>query len=124
MPTPAKMVYNSKQDTVAKIVTCFQMGYLFLQCIGRYTQGLTITTMELSALAIVICSIMTSLFWMKKPLGISMPIRLPLKASIERILIDAGPLAAKTYKQTTLDFVDDLCPSWPLNVQAFKGRRA
>ena len=50
------------------------------------------------------------------------PVQL-LKASIERILIDAGPLAAKTYKQTPLDFVKDLCPSWSLNVQAFMGRR-
>jgi hypothetical protein len=66
---------------------------------------------------------MASLWWMKKSLGMRTPIRLPLKASIERILIDACLLAGKTYKQTTSDFVDDLCPSWPLNVQAFMRKR-
>ncbi len=59
----AEMADKSKQDTVAKIVTFFQVSYLILQCLGRVLQHLTITTMELFALAIVICSIMTSFCW-------------------------------------------------------------
>lgn len=54
---------KSKQDTIAKIVTFFQISYLVLQCLGRVLQHLTVRTIELSALAIVICSIMTSACW-------------------------------------------------------------
>ncbi|KAI9808922.1 MAG: hypothetical protein M1827_007147 [Pycnora praestabilis] len=110
---------KSKQDTIAKIITCFQIGYLVLQCLGRAAQHLAITTMELSALAIVVCSILTSLCWLQKPLDVRSPIRLPIAASIDEILKEAGEIAAKPYKQTPLDFVDDLGPSWALNVQPF-----
>ncbi|MCJ1396906.1 hypothetical protein MMC11_000097 [Xylographa trunciseda] len=43
-----------EQDAIAKIITCFQVGYLVLQCIGRASHGFAITTLELSALAIVV----------------------------------------------------------------------
>lgn len=117
--TSAEPANKSKQDTVAKVVTCFQIGYLVLQCLGRAAQRLTVTTMELSALAIVVCSIMTSLCWLHKPSNVRIPIKLQLKVSIERILREAGEIAATPYKQTPLDFIDDLCPSWSLNVQTF-----
>lgn len=56
-----KEIWNkSKQDTFTKIVTAFQVGYLIIQCIARAIQGLAITTLELSAVAIVVCSLMTS----------------------------------------------------------------
>ncbi len=38
---------KSKQDTIAKIVTVSQNSYLVLQSLGRYLQGLTITTRAL-----------------------------------------------------------------------------
>lgn len=108
---------------MAKIVTCFQIEYIVLQYIGRYNQRITITTTELSTLAIVIYSIMTSLCWMGKPLDVRTPIRISLNTSLEQILKDAGPVATKPYRQIPLDFVDDLRPSWALNVQTFMGRR-
>lgn len=119
--TSAEMADKSKQDTVAKVVTCFQIGYLVLQCVGRAAQRLTVTTMELSALAIVVCSIMTSLCWLHKPSNVRTPIRLRLDTSLDEILRKAGDIAAKPYRQTPLDFIDDLCPSWSLNVQPFMG---
>jgi hypothetical protein len=64
--TSAEMADKSKQDTIAKVATCFQISYLVLQCISRYVQGFTITSMELFDFAIVICSIMTNLCWLKK----------------------------------------------------------
>ena len=30
-----------------------------------------------------------------------------------------GPAALRPYRQALLDFIDDLCPSWSLNVQTF-----
>ncbi|KAL8901347.1 MAG: hypothetical protein Q9207_005242 [Kuettlingeria erythrocarpa] len=110
---------KSKQDTVTKVITCFQIGYLVLQCLGRAGQGLEITTLELSTLAIVVCTILTSICWLRKPLDVRTPITLRMETSIERVLCDAGEAAAIPFRQTPLDFVDDLGPSWSLNVQTF-----
>lgn len=109
---------KSKQDTVAKVITCFQISYLIVQCLCRAAQHLTITTMELSTLAIVVCSIMTSICWLRKPLNGITPIRVYSNRSIEEILRDAGK-ADGPWKQTPLDFIDDLGPSWALNIQPF-----
>lgn len=51
---------KSKQDTFTKVITAFQVSYLIVQCAARAAQCLTITTLELNALAIVVCSLMTS----------------------------------------------------------------
>lgn len=116
--SPKEIWDKSKQDTVAKLISCFQIGYLMVQCLGRAGQGLAITTLELSALAIVVCSIMTNICWLRKPAGVLTPIRLNCGMSMEEILTDAGFLD-QPWKQTPLDFVDDLGPSWALNVQPF-----
>lgn len=110
---------KSKQDTITKVITCFQIGYLVLQCLGRAVRGLEITTMELSALAIVVCTILTSICWLRKPLDVRTPIKLHMNATVEQVLCQAGDAAANPFRQTPLDFVDDLGPSWELNVQAF-----
>ncbi|KAK6538119.1 hypothetical protein TWF694_011001 [Orbilia ellipsospora] len=115
---------KSKQDTVAKVITCLQIGYIMLQCIGRTAQGIVITTMELSTLAIVVCSILTSLCWLEKPLDVREPIRLVLKKSVGEILDEAAKLdghgqEVKEWDHTPFDFIDDLGPSWALNVQKF-----
>lgn len=39
--------------------------------------------------------------------------------SIARVLHEGGAPAARPYRQTPLDFIDDLCPSWSLNIQTF-----
>lgn len=110
---------KSKQDKIAKAITCVQVFYLVVQCIGRALQNFAVTPLELSALAIVVCSILTSICWWSKPLDVRTPIKLYMSMSTEELLKEAGDAAAKPYKQTPLDFVDDLCPSWSLNVQAF-----
>jgi len=56
----------SKQDTFTKVVTAFQVGYLIVKCIARDVQGLSIMMFVLNALAIVVCSLMTSHAWLHK----------------------------------------------------------
>ena len=116
--TPKEIWDKSKQDTLAKVITTFQISYLVLQCIGRAVQGLVITTMELSALAIVICAMMTSLCWFRKPANVITPIPLRSDLSMDEILARVGKTDF-AWKQTPLDFVDNLGPSWALNVQTF-----
>ncbi|KAM0252813.1 hypothetical protein ACHAQJ_007552 [Trichoderma viride] len=114
-----ELLDKSKKDTVAKLITCFQVGYLIVQCIARGVQKLPVTTIELSTVAIVVCSIMTSICWMSKPQDVHYPIRIDMPVTMDRVLREAGPIAARTYRQTPLDFVDDLTPSWALNIQPF-----
>jgi hypothetical protein len=112
---------KSKRDTVAKIITCLQAGYLILQCVGRAVQRLHITTLELSTVAIVVCSIMTSICWLRKPQDVRSPVRIEMATPMAQVLSDAGPVATHPYRQTPLDFVDDFTPSWALNVHPFMG---
>ncbi|KAF8242570.1 hypothetical protein K440DRAFT_565110 [Wilcoxina mikolae CBS 423.85] len=115
---------KSKQDTIAKVITSIQVGYLILQSIGRAIQRLAVTTLELSALAIVVCSILTNLCWLRKPLDVRTPIKVQLKTTMGVIRQDARGSekeAEKEWKQTPLDFIDDMRPSWNFNVQEFAG---
>lgn len=110
---------KSKQDTIAKLITSIQICYVIVQSIARAVQHLAITTLELFALAIVLCSIAISWCWLHKPVDVKLPIKLHMDESIEHLLISAGPAAARPYRQTPMDFVDDLKPSWSLNIQTF-----
>jgi hypothetical protein len=111
--TVAEIWDKSKQDQFAKIITCVQIGYLILQCVGRAAQHLAITTLELSALAIVVCSLMTSYFWLHKPFDVHTAIMISAHSEMKTI---AG---IRRWTQTPLDFVDENGPGWSMNVQPF-----
>lgn len=104
---------KSKQDTFTKVITAFQIGYLIIQCIARAIQGLAITTLELSALAIVVCSLMTSVMWLHKPADVSTPVA----------IYSTRPLAeitqGRAWSLTPLDFIDENGPGYSVNVQPF-----
>ena len=104
---------KSKQDRFSKVITSFQVGYLVLQCIGRAAQHLEITTLELNALAIVVCSLMTAFAWLHKPTDIRTPICLTATTSIKNVT------EGRSWKFTPLDFVDENGPGWAVNVQPF-----
>jgi hypothetical protein len=104
---------KSKQDTFTKVITAFQIGYLILQCSARAIQRLAITTLELNALAIVVCSLMTSSFWLHKPADVSIPIHLHSTYSIGEISLN------RAWSLTPLDFVDENGPGYSVNVQPF-----
>jgi hypothetical protein len=120
MPIPAiqdsDISDKSKADGFAKIVTIFQVSWFLLQILGRAVQKLAITTLELSAIAIVVCTLATFFCWLKKPLDVAVPIIINISASSSEILLRAGDSAAKPYLQTPLDFVDNQGPSWSTDV--------
>ncbi|KAL6866746.1 hypothetical protein J3F83DRAFT_123198 [Trichoderma novae-zelandiae] len=76
-------------------------------------------TIELSTVAIAVCSIMTSICWIFKPQEVRYPVRIDMPVTMDHVLHEAGPVAARPYRQTPLDFVDDLTPTWALNIQPF-----
>ncbi|KAF1968904.1 hypothetical protein BU23DRAFT_571987 [Bimuria novae-zelandiae CBS 107.79] len=104
---------KSKQGTFTKLVTAFQVRYLIVQCIARATQGLAITTLELSAVAIVVCSLMTSYAWLHKPADVQTPIHIYSAHSLEVMV------GNQDWSLTPLDFVDENGPGYSVNVQPF-----
>ena len=104
---------RSKQDTFTKVITAFQVGYLIIQCSARAAQKLTITTLELNALAIVVCSLMTTFAWLHKPADVSTPVHL---YTTKTVLDMIGNLE---WDLTPLDHVDLNGPGYSVNVQPF-----
>lgn len=104
---------KSKQDTFTKVITAFQVSYLVIQCAARAVQKLTITTLELNALAIVVCSLMTSYAWLHKPADVHSPLHIYSSKTIEEIIGNRG------WDLTPLDFVDENGPAYSVNVQPF-----
>ena len=104
---------KSKQDTITKVVTAFQVSYLIVQCAARAARGLIITTLELNALGIVVCSLMTSFTWLHKPSDINTPVHIYTSHSITDMI---GNLP---WDLTPLDHVDLNGPGYSVNVQPF-----
>lgn len=106
---------RSKQDSVAKVVTGFQISFLIIQLIGRAAQHLSITALELNALGIVVCSLMTSYAWLHKPVDIAAAVPICTSSKMEDIT------GCATWKNTPLDSVDENGPGWAMNIQPFMG---
>lgn len=104
---------KSKQDTFTKVITAFQVGYLIIQCIARAAQNLAITTLELNAVAIVVCSLMTSYAWLHKPADVQTPVHIHSSFTLEQISLN------RSWSLTPFDFIDENGPCYSTNVQPF-----
>lgn len=120
----AKDVWDkSKADGFQKLFTCIQTGWFIIQCLGRAIQKLPVTTMELTTLCFVYCTLIMYYQWANKPLDVTSPTVIESDKTMEFILCQAGDKAAKPYRQTPLDFIDDQSPSWLTEVQPHLGFR-
>lgn len=104
---------KSKQDRLSRAISVFQAAYLIVACIGRAAQSLAITTLELNALGIVVCALMTAFSWLHKPADVRMACVLDCKANFAEIT------GERQWKYTPLDFIDENGPGWAMNVQPF-----
>ena len=80
--TEDEITDRSKGDTVSKIIFIFQSSWFIVQCIGRCIQGLSLTQLELSTLALASLNGMTFILWWDKPLGAQTPVRVYLKRQL------------------------------------------
>ena len=108
---------KSKADGFAKLLTCFQTAWFVIQVIGRAIQHLPITTLELTTLSFVACTLSMYFQWANKPLDVESPTIINIGASTADILIEAGSIAREPYSWTPLDFIDNQSPSWLTEVQ-------
>lgn len=110
---------KSKADTLAKAVTIIQTTWFMLQCLGRAAQHLEFTTLELSTVAFVCCTLPTYYFWLRKPLDVYTPTIITCPFGMADILTDNhnNEEAYDPYTRTPLDFVDSMGgPSWSLTI--------
>jgi hypothetical protein len=96
---------KNKADGFARTVTIIQMGWFCVQCIGRAIQHLQLSTLELTTLTLIFCTLCTFFFWNHKPLDVETYIILRTETTIAEILIKAGDVASKPYSRTPLDFI-------------------
>ncbi|KAL8898461.1 MAG: hypothetical protein Q9192_002079 [Flavoplaca navasiana] len=108
---------KSKADGFQKSLTCLQTGWFIIQIVGRAIQKLPITTLEITTLSFVLCTLVMYTQWANKPLDVESPTVITSTRSIAEILIEAGPAASQPFKQTPLDFIDNQSPSWLTEVQ-------
>ena len=97
---------KSKADLFAKLVASFQAIWLVAQVIARAIQGLPVTLLEVSTVALITCAGFTIYFWFQKPLDVEVPTLLTIDIPIAAILIGAGVRAKVQLEDTPLDFIE------------------
>jgi hypothetical protein len=103
---------KNKGDGMTRIITVLQIMWFVISTVARAIQDLAITTLELTTLGYIVCTLGTYYFWAHKPLDIKVPIILVPNTTMANILLKAGPCAAKPYKLTPMDFVGRDEYSW------------
>lgn len=120
--TPAAIEDRSKADGVAKIFTIVQTSWFLLACLARLIQHISITSLELSTIAFVVCTIGTNLMWWSKPKDVFVPIVLNIDCTLEGLLAMAGPQIpdskseAANWKWSPLEKFDNLRPNFFVDV--------
>ena len=96
---------RNKADTFARFLTLIQIIWFLIQAIGRRAQYLAVSTIELTSLAFIFCTVITSFFFRHKPRDAETPVVLSCSATVAEIQEAAGGQSRKAYVETPLDFV-------------------
>lgn len=106
---------TDKADGFARSLTLVQISWFSIQAISRGANHLALSTLELSTLAFIFCTMNTFFFWRHKPLDVSNAIVLHCLTKLEDILSPADPSSSSGkpkmnshrywYAQNPLDFV-------------------
>ncbi|KAI1169646.1 hypothetical protein F4777DRAFT_572332 [Nemania sp. FL0916] len=96
----------NKADGLARAFTLGQVIWFTLSCLGRATNDISLTPLELETLAFILCTIHTFFFWYHKPLDPSRSIVVPLELNLSQLGV--LNLDLNTYKRTPLEVIDPL----------------
>lgn len=102
---------RNKVDGALRVITMFQILWFVINLCGRAAQQLTITCVELTTAAFIVCSIGTLFCWAQKPSDIAVSETLQSEKTIEEIL---GARMHEPYRQTPLDFISR--KEWPWSI--------
>lgn len=65
--TPLEINDRSKSDSLAKFLALLQVGWLAIEVIARTIQNLETTSLEITTLSFVVCTLGTFIAWYRKP---------------------------------------------------------
>ena len=96
---------RNKADGFARLVTCVQIAWFSIQCLARWQQQITISTLELTTFAMILATLNSLFFWYHKPLDAETPIVIEMECQISEILMRAGDRVKEPWSKTPLDFL-------------------
>jgi len=73
---------RSKGDALFKIILTLQSTWFIIQCIARHNQGLSLTQLELTTLALASLNGITFFLWWDKPLDVQDPVRVYMNRNL------------------------------------------
>ena len=85
---------QSKTDVLAKVFVCIQASWMIVQCIARSVQALPLTLLEIHTIMHVMCALLMSGLWIKKPHDLIIPTKIPVdgkKLKKLQEIMDANP---------------------------------
>jgi hypothetical protein len=80
--TEGEIEHTAKGDALSKTIFILQSSWFIVQCIARLVQGLTLTQLELTTLALASLNGVTLILWWEKPLGAQTVVRVYLKRKL------------------------------------------
>ncbi|KAI1759528.1 hypothetical protein GGR53DRAFT_523784 [Hypoxylon sp. FL1150] len=96
---------RNKADGPTRLLAVCQIIWFTIQCIGREVQGLGLSTLELTTLTFILCTLNMYFFWAFKPRDVQSPIMVLTDNTLDAILLNAGDKARQPYSRTPLDFI-------------------
>lgn len=64
---------KNKTDMTAKVICCFQVGWILVQALARVSLGLAVTPLETNTIGHVLCALINYALWWHKPKWIREP---------------------------------------------------
>jgi hypothetical protein len=83
-PSDTEIMARSNGDSFSKLLTVMQLLWFTVQATSRHIQGQVISLLEVATLAFISMSLITNLFWLKKPRNLSSPIIIHDNTSFQR----------------------------------------
>ena len=127
---PAAIGDRSKTDGVAKLFTILQICWFLLQSVSRLKQHIALTSMELSTIAFIVCTMGTNIMWWHKPKDVFIPIVLEIDCTLEDLLAMTGSrlteakMEANNWQWSPLEKFDDLRPNFLVDAGQYLPRKS
>ncbi|PLN81117.1 hypothetical protein BDW42DRAFT_169621 [Aspergillus taichungensis] len=84
---------KDRNDGFARAATLVQIIWFPVQCVGRWIQGIGLTTFELTTVAFILCTLHTFFFWFDKPQDVEVPFDIQTTRLISEMLARQQPNA-------------------------------
>lgn len=105
---------RNKVDGTLRLITLIQILFFTTNLLLRAVQGLAITVLELSTSAFVFSSILTAVFWFRKPADVEHHDFIDANVSVATILSNHELPVDAVYRYTPLDFIGREEWSWSI----------